>query len=167
MRGLEQPNRRPRREQSVDNSEQGFGLVEVMAATVILMIVVISFTNLLIGSLSAGLLSRQRETAASIASNVDESAAALGEANLAAGPTLSSMTACTAPQLATFIGQNSQIPPTALFGQCDFPIAVDTTTYTVFPVISGAATLFLVNVTVKWTTAGSLHTYATTTQVGT
>ena len=143
-------------------SEAGFGLVEIMAATVILMVVVVSMTNLLLDSLNAALVAKQREAAASIASNIVENARALGQSGLTV----------TKPPLPT--SQPKQVPaaPAWVFstspglGQCSYSVTSDQTVFNVSPVVSQAATSSLdwLTVTVTWSSVP--YTYVTTSQVG-
>jgi hypothetical protein len=62
----------------LSEQEGGFGVVEVMVASLILVIVLVSFSNMVIDSLTTALTARQREAAASLASDVVENARALG-----------------------------------------------------------------------------------------
>jgi Tfp pilus assembly protein PilV len=139
--------------------EEGFGLVEIMAATVVLMVVVVSLTNLLVDSLSAALLARQRETAAGVASNIVENAKALGASTLFAETPGSQP--CSA---------NSYSPVPVLttnFEQC-FTTRIDNTVFTVSPVVTkgpSAAAPQGVTVTVTW--ASAQHSYITSTNVAT
>ena len=147
---------RPRAE---GGAEDGIGLADVLAATLILMVIVVSFSNLLVDSLSATLLSKQREQAASLASDVVENAKALGQTQLSAAPTGSST--CTA------VSAGSPVPvlTVATFQQC-FTVAVDNTRYSVTPSVTASTTgPDTVVVTVTW--ASAQHTYLTTTLVGT
>jgi Tfp pilus assembly protein PilV len=137
--------------------DDGFGLVEVMVASVILIIIVISLSNLLVDSLSAALLSRQREAAASLASDTIENAKAIGQTALTAAPAGSgTCSAATAPV---------PVLTNLTFRQC-YTTAVDGTTYTVTPTVAvgSAGQPDTVTVTVTW--ASAQHTYVTSTQIG-
>jgi Tfp pilus assembly protein PilV len=137
--------------------DEGFGLIEIMVASVILIVVVISLSNLLIDSLQAALLSRQREQAASLASDVVENGKALGQTSLSASPTptgsCSAVTGAPVPVL-------SQLT----FQQC-FTTTVDKTSYTVHPTVTASiAVPDIVTVTVTW--SSSAYSYITSSKVG-
>ncbi len=138
-----------------DRDESGLGIVEVMVASLILIIVAISIGNMVIDSLSAALISRQREAAASIASNVVENAKGLGQAALVAET--ASTTPCPAStqpvRVITSLNEAS-------FDQC-FTTTVDRTVYTVSPTVA-VGTPDVVTVKVAW----NATSYSTSTDLG-
>jgi Tfp pilus assembly protein PilV len=142
--------------------ESGFGLIEVVVATLVLVVVVISLGNLLADSLTAAALSRQRDDAASLAGDVVENAKALGDSQLADVPAGSSpcvvVAASAGPVPVLTGGANGN------FQQC-FTTTIGVTAFTVTPLVtpvSGGPDT--VTVTVTW--AGGAHSYLTTTEIG-
>jgi Tfp pilus assembly protein PilV len=155
--------------------DEGFGLIEIMVASVILIVVVISLSNLLIDSLQAALLSRQREQAASLASDVVENGKALGQASLSKSPATPAPPPPPAPQCTPVKGAPVPVLTQLTFQQC-FTAIVDKTTYTVSPTISTpcqtgvipcliTTTPDTVKVTVTWSSGA--YTYLTSSKVGT
>jgi prepilin-type N-terminal cleavage/methylation domain-containing protein len=153
-RDADPSGRRRRPGRRSETGENGFTLVEVMAATVILVLVLVSLSNLLVDSLSVALVSKQREAAASLAGDMIENADALGVANLTAG---SGVTPCSPIQT------TAAVLPTRLTGasfqQC-FVAFVDQYSYTVSPAVTvTSGTADGVTVTVTWS-AGTYVTYS-------
>ena len=149
--------RSPRAVSPSRRSEDGFGIVEVIVATTILMVVVVSLTTLLVDSLTNALLTRQRETAASMASAAIENAKAIGQSALLASP--GSIAPCAA-----FAGSQQA----TTFGQCRYTVTADNTAYTVTPTVAvptaGSGQPDTVTVTITWS-AGS-RSFLTTSQIG-
>ncbi len=140
--------------------EDGFSLVEIIAATTILMVIVISLSNVLVDSLTASLLSRQREAAASIASDSVENAKGLGYSGTTA---LVSGTSCPAPSSGT-PSPTVPVAQTASSYLTSYRVQVDTTVYGVCTsVVTPPATADTVTVTVTWPGA---QTYTTSSRVG-
>jgi Tfp pilus assembly protein PilV len=146
-----------------NENEAGFSLVEVIVASTILMIVLVSFSNLLVDSLTVSLNSGERQTAASLASDTIENAKALGVTKLgtAAAAQLSTpslLTVC----LATAGSEIASPQNGTAFAQCQ-TTTVDRILYTVTPVVSApTGSVATVTVTVTWPTA---NTYVTSSQI--
>jgi hypothetical protein len=128
------------------------------------MIVVVSVTNLLIDSLGAAVVSRQRETAASIASDTIENAKALGQANLA--NTIPAT--CPAPGV---IPSGPGLPYAAVPALTSatfttpYSVVVDRTTYVVGTAVTISSTSAdTVAVAVSW--ANGNDTFDTSGEVG-
>jgi Tfp pilus assembly protein PilV len=155
---------------SCAGDEAGFSLVEVIAAVTILVVIIISFSNLLIDSLSAALISRQRETAASIASDTIENARALGQSALTAASQASAPT-CTIAS-STALAQTNPTPatPVPVLTQGTFLTAyttvVDRYTYTVCTTITAPAPTSADTVSVLVTWGSGKYSYGSSTQVG-
>jgi type II secretory pathway pseudopilin PulG len=157
--------------------EAGFSLVEVIAAVTILVVVIISFSNLLVESLSAALISRQRETAASIASDTIENARALGQSALTAASQASAPTCTVASSTALVLTNPTPITPVPVLPALSngaqigfltpYTTVVDRYTYTVCTTITAPAptsSADTVSVLVTW--GSGKHSYGTSTQVG-
>jgi type II secretory pathway pseudopilin PulG len=142
----------------------GFSIVEVIAAVLILMVVLVSLSNLLIDSLSTALVSKEREAAASLASDVIENARALGVTALTSGTTATCSTGSAASPLTT-----PAIETAGCF-QAGYTawIKVNTTTYAeqVADVSTTTTQPVTVNVTVSWTQGSNNDTYTSSGVVG-
>jgi Prokaryotic N-terminal methylation motif len=157
---------RPRENLARDrcDDDRGFGLAEVLVASAIMMIIIVSFSNIMIDSLTAALLSRQREAAASIASDVIENASGLAQATGWTSAVGSCVSQPPTPPAAA--GGTGGIPVflAPQYLQCPFTATIDRTAFLVTPSVAGTTPLFVVTVTVTWPTA---HSYSTSSQVST
>jgi Tfp pilus assembly protein PilV len=146
------------------DDEAGFALVEIIAATVILMVIVVSLSNLLVDSLTATLMSRQREAAASIASDTVENARALGQTALTAASVVSDPT-CPVSN-GTALTNVSPVPALAQATMLvPYTTTLDGTTFTVCSNVTASTTSAdTVSVMVTW--AAGAHSYLTSSQVG-
>jgi type II secretory pathway pseudopilin PulG len=172
------PTRTPRRRESPQQQQQptpgrgelGFALVEIMAAMTILVIVLVSFSTLLVDSLTAALNSKQSQVAASIASDMIENAKAIGLVALNSDLGTFSLTPSAFGSIPVPVPIRTALPTSASVTVAStdfrqrFTMAADGYTYTVIPtVIIGAGTPDKVTVQVTWLPAGS---YSTTTLIG-
>lgn len=149
---------RSRKREAPKGDDSGFGLIEVLVASLILMVTVVGLAGLLSNSFTAALLSKERDTAASIASDTIENAKALGSSSLvAASPTCP--TSVTSPTY-------SAVPALAASAfSTPYQVTIDRMSYVVCSsVTTSATTPDVVTVTVRY---GSASTYTTTGQVGT
>jgi prepilin-type N-terminal cleavage/methylation domain-containing protein len=148
--------------------DKGFALVEVLAASTILVIVLVSFSTVLVDSLRAALLSRQSEVAASISSDMIENAKALTQGALSddLGTTQSCVSLGAVPvpvpvRTASATTASQTVAATD-FRQC-FSILVDSYVYTVSPSVTTIGSPDTVTVSVTWLPSGS---YSTSAQIG-
>jgi type II secretory pathway pseudopilin PulG len=134
---------------SVAGEEGGFALLEVLVASVILLLVAISLTTVLVGSLRADSVAGQRETAAGIASDTIENAKAIGFAALAAAPPAPAP--CPEGQPGSRVRSSTTVPVlgAAQIGRPHW-IALDHTAFCVGASIAPSRTLAIVTVTVSW-----------------
>lgn len=148
-------------------AEGGFAIVEILAATTILVIVLASFSTLLVDSLRAALVSNRTQIAAGVASDMVENAKALGQSSL--GTDLGLTVACTSlgtqavpvpVRTAAATGATATVALTDI-RQC-FTISLDRYTYTVTPTVT-IGTPDIVRVVVTWSPSG---TYTTFAQIG-
>jgi len=156
--------RHPVGSEDTTSDEDGFSIVEVIAAVLILMVVLVSLSYLLIDSLSTALVSKEREAAASLASDVVENARALGVTALSTAATGTCSTGSSTSPLTT-----PAIETAGCF-QAGYTayVKVNTTTYAE-QVSLGTITVtqpVTVNVTVTWTQGSNTDTYSSSGQVG-